>query len=56
MSKDEVIEIWLDAEEELRNENEDKGVELKEKFTEEFSKLSKSDQEDVKAEAENLAL
>lgn len=48
MNKDEIVQLWLDAEEELRNDNDDKCLEMKEKFSKEFDELSKEDQEYVK--------
>ena len=50
-----VIQLWLDAEEELRNGNVKKAIDLKEKFSNEFSKLSLDDKKEVTNELENLA-
>ena len=55
MNKDEVIQLWLDAEEELRNGNEGKCLELKDKFSNEWAKLSLDDKQEVTNELENLA-
>ena len=52
---DEVIQLWLDAEEENRNGNEEKCLELKDRFSNEFSKLSLDDKKEVTNELENLA-
>jgi hypothetical protein len=46
MSKEKAIQLWLDAEEENRKhtlEGDDKCLELKTKFSEEFQKLSGKD-------------
>jgi len=45
--KEKIIQLWLDAEEELRKDNDDKCLELKEQFQEEYSKLSKEDKQYV---------
>jgi vacuolar-type H+-ATPase subunit H len=45
-----VIQLWLDAEEENRkhtNEGEEKCLELKDKFSDEFSKLSLDNKKEV---------
>ncbi len=55
MNKDEVIQLWLDAEEENRNGNEAKCLELKDKFSNEWTKLSLDDKQEVTNELENLA-
>lgn len=55
MNKDEVVQLWLDAEEELRNENDDKCLEMKAQFSKEFDKLSKEDKQYVKDELDSLA-
>lgn len=50
MKKDEIIQLWLDAEEENRkdtNEGEEKCLELKDKFSDEFSKLSLDNKKEV---------
>ena len=52
---DEVIQLWLDAEEENRNGNEEKCLELKDRFSNEFGKLSLDDKKEVTNELENLA-
>lgn len=58
MSKEDVIQLWLDAEEENRKhtqEGEDKCLELKEQFSEEFYKLSYKDKEHVFDYLESVA-
>ena len=55
MDNDDVIQLWLDAEEELRNDNEVIALNLKTKFSNEFSKLSLDDKQYVTNELENLA-
>ena len=47
MNKDKVIQLWLDAEEELRNDNEKKCLDLKEEFSNEWEKLSLDDKQEV---------
>jgi hypothetical protein len=53
--KDTVIELWLEAEEENRNGNDEKCLELKDKFSVGFGKLSLDDKKEVTNELENLA-
>tara|TARA_R100000231_G_scaffold70872_3_gene56051 strand:- start:1661 stop:1831 length:171 start_codon:yes stop_codon:yes gene_type:complete len=48
MDKEKLIEIWLKAEEELRNGNDDKCIELKNYFSEQYAKLNGNEQEYVK--------
>lgn len=48
MKKEDVIQLWLDAEEENRIGNDDKCLELKDNFSIEYDKLSGEDQEYVK--------
>jgi hypothetical protein len=58
MKKEDIIQLWLDAEEENRKhtaEGEAKCLELKTQFSEEFDKLSDQDKQDVKDELESLA-
>ena len=55
MNKDEIIQLWLDAEEELRNGNELQAINLKTKFSNEWTKLSVDDKKEVTNELENLA-
>jgi hypothetical protein len=55
MSKDEVIQLWLDAEEENRKGNDAKCNELKGRFCEEFGDLSKDEQEHVKEYLDDVA-
>jgi hypothetical protein len=55
MKKDEVIQLWLDAEEENRNGNDEKCLEMKDQFTKENDKLSKEDQQYVKDYLDDLA-
>jgi len=45
--KEELIQLWLDAEEELRNENEDKALKMKEEFSVRYDILSAEDKEYV---------
>jgi hypothetical protein len=50
MKKEQVIQLWLDAEEENRKHTqagEDKCLELKSEFSDEFKKLSSEDQQFV---------
>lgn len=50
MKKEDLIQMWLDAEEENRKhtqEGEDKCLDLKDEFSKEYEKLSKEDQEYV---------
>ena len=47
MTNEELIQLWLDAEEELRNGNDDKCLELKGQFSEEYDKLSDEDKQHV---------
>jgi hypothetical protein len=50
MSKEDVVQLWLDAEEENRKHTqiaEDKCLEMKEQFSVEFEKLSSEDKEYV---------
>jgi hypothetical protein len=55
MNVDNVVQIWLDAEEELRNGNEATAIQLKEKCSIEFDKLSDKDKVIVQDELDNLA-
>ena len=55
MNKDEVIQLWLDAEEELRKSNDEKCLELKKQFSNEWGKLSLDDKQYVNDELESLA-
>ena len=51
MNKDEMVDLWLDAEEENRKhtpEGIQKCLELKEQFSNEFEKLSDEDKQYVK--------
>lgn len=45
--KDKVIQLWLDAEEELRNGNDTKCLELKDQFSNEWEKLNLDDKQYV---------
>jgi len=56
MNNDDIIELWLEAEEELRNGNDLIAINLKTKFSNEFSKLSLDDKKYITNEFENLAL
>jgi len=53
--KDEVIQLWLDAEEELRNGNELQAINLKTKFSNEWTKLSLDDKQYVNDYLEDVA-
>jgi hypothetical protein len=55
MNKDELIQLWLDAEEENRNQNDEKCIEMKNKFAKEFDKLSKEDKQYVEDYLESCA-
>ena len=44
---DKLIDLWLEAEEENRNNNINKALTLKDKFYQEYIKLSKKDQIDL---------
>jgi len=58
MTKDEVIQLWLDAEEENRKhtaEGEEKCLQLKDQFNTEYEKLSEEDKQYVKDEMDALA-
>lgn len=55
MSKDELVQLWLDAEEENRLGNDEKCLEMKDKFSKEVDKLSKADQQEVRDELDDLA-
>ena len=48
MEKEKLIELWLDAEEELRNGHDNKCIEMKDSFSEQLVKLNKEEQEYVK--------
>ena len=48
MDKLKLIELWLDSEEELRNGNDDRCLEMKDYFSEQYAKLNKNEQEYVK--------
>jgi len=48
VKKEKLIELWLDAEEELRNGNDNKCIEMKDSFSEQLVKLNKEEQEYVK--------
>jgi len=54
MDKESLVELWLEAEEENRKDNSDKCLELKEKFNQEYDKLSLEDKEFVKDELDSL--
>ena len=57
MEKVEIIELWLDAEEENRKHTKEgvtKCLELKDKFREEFNALNKKDREYVKDYIESV--
>ncbi len=54
MSKKDLIYLWLDAEEELRNGKEDKCLILKDKFSNEFKVLSLDDKKEVTEYLEDL--
>tara|TARA_Y100000389_G_scaffold204137_1_gene255189 strand:+ start:1913 stop:2083 length:171 start_codon:yes stop_codon:yes gene_type:complete len=43
MTKETLIDLWLDAEEELRNENDEKCLEMKKLFIKEIVNFSKID-------------
>jgi vacuolar-type H+-ATPase subunit B/Vma2 len=47
MDKEELIELWLKAEEELRNGNDDRCIEFKDSFSEHYANLNKNEQEYV---------
>lgn len=55
MNKDELIQLWLDAEEENRKGNDKKCLEMKVIFSDEFDKLSDEDKQYVKDELDRLA-
>lgn len=58
MNKEEIIQLWLDAEEENRKhtkEGIDKCLELKDKFSKKFDKLSNEDKEYVKDYLDSVA-
>jgi len=58
LKKNELIQMWLDAEEENRKhtgEGVSKCIELKVKFRAEFKKLSKENQSEIEAELDSLA-
>lgn len=52
---DRVIQLWLDAEEENRNGNHKKCLELKAKFSKEFDKVTPDDKLEIKDTLESLA-
>ena len=52
--KDEVVELFLNAEEELRNGNDNKCLDLKEQFSDEYEKLSNEDKQYVKDYLESV--
>ena len=57
MKKDEVVQLWLDAEEENRKhtqDGEDKCLKLKEQFSVEYEKLSNEDKQYVKEYLESV--
>ena len=54
MENDEIIQLWLDAEEENRNGNDLKCIQLKKQFTIEFAKLSLNDKKEVNQYLENI--
>ena len=45
MSNEELIQLWLDAEEQLRKGDDDKCLEMKKKFIGEYNKLSEKDKD-----------
>ena len=58
MNKDEVIQLWLNAEEENRKhtqEGDEKCLELKDKFSDEYEKLSNEDKQHVESYLESVA-
>ena len=58
MNKDEVVQLWLNAEEENRKhtqEGEEKCIELKDKFSDEYEKLSNEDKQHVESYLESVA-
>jgi len=55
MNKDEIVQLWLDAEEENRNGNDEKCLEMKEQFSNEFSKLDLDDKKYVTEYLEDVA-
>ena len=50
-----IVQLWLDADEELRNGNDDKCNQLKEEFSNEFGKLCLDDKKEVIQYLEDLA-
>jgi len=52
--KDEIVQLFLDAEEELRNGNDDKCLDLKDQFSEEYKKLSDEDKQYVEDYLESV--
>ena len=57
MKKKEIVELWLDAEEENRKYTEEstsKCLELKQKFSEKYDNLSLKDKQYVKEELDSL--
>tara|TARA_R110000868_G_scaffold157748_1_gene385189 strand:+ start:941 stop:1120 length:180 start_codon:yes stop_codon:yes gene_type:complete len=58
MNKDEVVQLWLNAEEENRKhtqEGDEKCLELKDKFSDEYEKLSNEDKQHVESYLESVA-
>jgi hypothetical protein len=58
MNKDELIQLWLNAEEENRKhtqEGDEKCIELKDKFSYEYEKLSNEDKQHVESYLESIA-
>jgi len=52
MNKDEIIQLWLDAEEENRKGNPIIAINLKTKFSNEWTKLSLDDKQEITNELE----
>tara|TARA_R100000742_G_C4253838_1_gene71923 strand:+ start:73 stop:243 length:171 start_codon:yes stop_codon:yes gene_type:complete len=48
MKTENIIELWLDAEEELRKGNDDRCMELKDEFSKRYQKINKKEQDYVK--------
>tara|TARA_R100000315_G_scaffold62428_1_gene43939 strand:- start:3216 stop:3386 length:171 start_codon:yes stop_codon:yes gene_type:complete len=48
MNKEELIELWLEAEEELRSGNDNKCIEFKDSFLYQYAKLNRNEQEYVR--------
>lgn len=54
MKVDDIIQLWVDAEDALREGNDSKCVKLKDEFSSEFSTLSGEDQKEVSEYLESI--